>query len=105
MQIIAPPIPALLTVENGKLVPSQYAKDIKSFGFDIITWSFERADLRKGAKGAGFYAAYDPNGEVVKKDADMFKVLDVLAKQVGVIGVFSDWPGTVSYYASCMNLE
>jgi glycerophosphoryl diester phosphodiesterase len=42
---------------------------------------------------------------VVKKDADMFKVLDVLAKQVGVIGVFSDWPGTVSYYASCMNLE
>ncbi len=37
VQIIAPPIPALLAVENGKLVPSQYAKDIKSFGFDIIT--------------------------------------------------------------------
>ncbi len=105
VQIIAPPIPALLTVENGKLVPSQYAKDIKSFGFDIITWSFERADLRKGAKGAGFYAAYDPNGEVVKKDSDMYKALDVLAKQVGVIGVFSDWPGTVSYYASCMDLK
>ena len=36
-------------------MPSQYALDIKNTGFDIITWSFERADLRKGAGPAGFY--------------------------------------------------
>jgi len=31
-------------------------------------------------------------------------VLNVLAKDVGVIGIFSDWPATVSYYASCNNM-
>ena len=31
--------------------------------------------------------------------------LDVLGDQVGVIGVFSDWPATVSFYANCMGLK
>ena len=29
-------------------------------------------------------------------------VIDVLAREVGVIGVFSDWPATTTYYANCM---
>jgi glycerophosphoryl diester phosphodiesterase len=28
--------------------------------------------------------------------------LDVLAKQVGIRGIFSDWSATVTYYANCM---
>ena len=32
----------------------------------------------------------------------MYEVVDVLAKDVGVIGIFSDWPATVTYYANCM---
>jgi hypothetical protein len=24
---------------------------------------------------------------------------------VGILGIFSDWSGTVSYYASCMGLK
>jgi glycerophosphoryl diester phosphodiesterase len=31
------------------------------------------------------------------------ETLDVLAEDIGVAGVFSDWPGTVTYYANCMN--
>ena len=105
VRIIAPPMFALLAVENGEIVPSQYAKDIKSVGFDIITWTFERSDLRKGAAPAGFYYLFDPMGEAVKKDSDMYKALDVLAKKVGILGIFSDWPATVTYYASCMGLK
>ena len=107
VKIFAPPIPALLAVDsaNLELVPSQYALDIKAAGLDIITWSFERADLRRGAAFGGFYAAYDPTGAVVKKDSDMYLTLDALAQDVKVLGVFSDWPATVSYYASCLNLE
>jgi len=107
VRIFAPPIPALLAVDEStnSLVPSQYAEDIKAAGLDIITWSFERADLRRGAAFGGFYAAYDPQGKVVKTDSDMYLALDTLAQQVGVIGVFSDWPATVSYYASCMGLD
>lgn len=106
VQIIAPPIPALLEVNgDDEIVPSQYAKDIKASGFDIITWSFERADLRRGGAFGGFYYYFDAEGKAIKKDSDMYKALEVLARQVGVIGVFSDWPATVSYYASCMGLE
>ncbi|MBC8024845.1 MAG: glycerophosphodiester phosphodiesterase [Steroidobacteraceae bacterium] len=107
VRIFAPPIPALLAVDaaNNKLIPSQYANDIKAAGLGIITWSFERSDLRRGAAFGGFYAAYDPQGLVVKKDSDMYLALDALARDVRVLGVFSDWPATVSYYASCLGLE
>jgi len=103
VKIIAPPMGVLLTVDlAGELVPSQYARDIKSFGFEIITWSFERADLRRGAAGAGFYYAFDPTGVAIKTDSDMYKALDALARKVRVKGIFSDWPATVTYYANCM---
>ena len=35
----------------------------------------------------------------------MMVVLDVLARNVGILGIFSDWPATVTYYANCMNLK
>jgi glycerophosphoryl diester phosphodiesterase len=106
VRIFAPPIPALLAVDsNDQVVPSQYANDIKAAGFQIITWSFERADLRRGAANAGFYYAFDPQGRAIRKDSDMYLALDVLAQDVGILGIFSDWPATVSYYANCMGLD
>ena len=103
VKIIAPPMFALLSVDSsGNIVPSDYAKLIKSMGFDIITWTFERSDLRRGAGPAGFYWLFDPNNVAIKKDSDMYKALDVLARQVGILGIFSDWPATVTYYANCM---
>jgi glycerophosphoryl diester phosphodiesterase len=105
VRIIAPPIFALLAVRGGEIVPSQYAMDIKGLGFDIITWTFERSDLRRSAAAAGFYYLFDPQGQAVKKDSDMYKALDALARKVGIIGIFSDWPATVTYYANCMGLK
>jgi glycerophosphoryl diester phosphodiesterase len=32
-------------------------------------------------------------------------VLNVLANQIGVKAVFSDWAATVSYFASCFGLK
>jgi glycerophosphoryl diester phosphodiesterase len=89
----------------NEIVPSQYAIDIKSVGLDIITWTFERTDLRRGASGVGSYYAFDPTGAAVQKDSDMYKALDVLARKVGILGIFSDWPATVTYYANCMGLK
>ena len=106
VRIFAPPMWALLSVDSkGNVVPSQYARDIKNAGLDIITWTFERADLRKGAANAGWYYQFDPTGEAIKKDSDMYKALDVLARRVGILGIFSDWPATVTYYANCMGLK
>ena len=36
---------------------------------------------------------------------DMLTTLDVLAQEVGVLGVFSDWPATVTFYANCMGIK
>jgi glycerophosphoryl diester phosphodiesterase len=105
VRIFAPPFPALLEVDaHHHVVPSHYARDIRRAGLDIITWTFERADLRNGAATAGFYYTFDPLGKAIKKDSDMYLALDVLAKDVGILGIFSDWPATVTYYANCMGL-
>lgn len=106
VRILAPPIPALLAVDSSDaIVPSQYARDIEAAGFDVITWTFERADLRQGASKAGFYYAFDPEGRAVRKDSDMYEALHVLARDVRILGIFSDWPATVTYYANCMGLD
>ncbi|NWG73085.1 MAG: glycerophosphodiester phosphodiesterase [Rubrivivax sp.] len=106
VRIIAPPMPALLAVDAaGRIVPSPLAKDLKDWGFDIITWTIERSDLRRGASRAGYYYDFDPQGVAVKKDSDLYPVLDVLAREVKVLGIFSDWPATVTYYANCMRLK
>ena len=37
-------------------------------------------------------------------DSDKLEALDVLATKVGIRGIFSDWPATVTYYANCKGL-
>jgi glycerophosphoryl diester phosphodiesterase len=98
--IVAPPLWALLALDkNNKIIPSDYARNAKAAKLDIITWSFERAGPLKN--GGGWY--YQTINPALNNDGDMMNALDVLVKDVGVIGVFSDWPASVSYYASCMN--
>lgn len=100
--IVAPPIWALLALNNNqKIIASDYARNAKKAGLKIITWSFERAGPLKN--GGGWY--YQTVNPALNNDGDMMDALHVLAKDVGVIGVFSDWPASVSYYASCMNLK
>jgi glycerophosphoryl diester phosphodiesterase len=106
VQIIAPPMWALLSVNSaGEVAPSDYALDIRKAGLKIITWTFERSDLRNGAAKGGWYYQFDPEGKAIKTDGDMYLALDVLARKVGILGIFSDWPGTVTYYANCMGLK
>jgi len=53
--------------------------------------------------GGGWY--YQTVTDVIDNDGDMFEVLDVLARDVGILGIFSDWPATVTYYANCMGMK
>jgi glycerophosphoryl diester phosphodiesterase len=100
VKILAPPMWMLVTVENGKIVPSVYAKEAKAAGLQLITWTLERSGTL--TDGGGWY--YQTVSEVTNNSGDSYELLHVLAKDVGVIGVFSDWPATVTYYASCMKL-
>lgn len=101
VEIVAPPLYFLVTLnEAGAIVPSAYAERAKAAGLDIITWTLERSGHL--ADGGGWY--YQTVADAVDNDGDMLKLLDVLAQDVGVRGVFSDWPGTVTYYANCKGL-
>jgi glycerophosphoryl diester phosphodiesterase len=97
---IAPPLWMLVTLENGNIVPSAYADEAKSAGLNIITWTLERSGPL--ANGGGWY--FQSIKDATTDDSMYFQLLDVLAQDVGVVGVFSDWPATVTYYANCMGL-
>jgi glycerophosphoryl diester phosphodiesterase len=111
VKIVAPPMWALLTVDgNGHIVPSQYARDAKAAHLDIITWTLERSGRiveevlpTKGSQSPDFY--YQTTLDALHNDGDILVTLDVLARQVGILGIFSDWAATVTYYANCMGLK
>ncbi|MBS1212277.1 MAG: glycerophosphoryl diester phosphodiesterase [Proteobacteria bacterium] len=102
INIVAPPTFALLDLDAaGHIVASQYARNAKDAGLDIITWTLERSGVLADG-GNGFY--YQTVDSAIRREGDMMKVLDVLAQDVGIRGIFSDWPATVTYYANCKGL-
>ena len=104
IRIVGPPLFSLLALDgNNNFVPSQYAKDAKAAGLDIITWTLERSGILVGGNLAEFY--YQTIHSAIKREGDVMKVLDVLAQDVGIRGIFSDWAATPTYYASCMKLK
>lgn len=98
LNYIAPPIWVLLQHSADKIVASEYAKQAKQAGLKIITWTIERSgDMENGG---GWY--YQSVKQKIHGSEDMMVVLEVLAQEVGVEAVFSDWPATTTYYANCM---
>ena len=95
IRIVAPPTFALLTADSGgNILPSQYARDAKAAGLDIITWTVERSGILADGNNGFYFQTFD---RAITREGDLMRVLDVLAQDVGVIGVFSDWPATVSF--------
>jgi glycerophosphoryl diester phosphodiesterase len=106
VKIIAPAFPYLLAVDNStnSIVPSTYAENAKAAGLDMITWSLERSGpLANVAKNEDYY--YSTLYSYIRTDGQLMEVVDALAQKVGVLGIFSDWPATVTYYASCFGLK
>ncbi|TFB02829.1 Extracellular protein [Trichoderma ghanense] len=103
VRYVAPPLPYLVTARDGKIVPSEYAKRAKQLGLKILTWSLERSGPIAEVHALGDYF-YGSIQDVVTRDGDIYTLVDVLARQVGVAGMFSDWTATVTYYANCFGL-
>lgn len=98
LNIIAPPLWVLLTQQQGRIVPSEYAIEAKAAGLEIIAWSLERSPPL--SQGPDWY--YQSLPDIANDDSAVLQVLDILARDIKVMGVFSDWPGTTSFYANCM---
>jgi glycerophosphoryl diester phosphodiesterase len=102
IKIMGPPLFALIKLDssNKTIIPSEYANAVKEAGMSSIPWSIDRSgSLSNG--GDFFYLSVN---SIIKRDGDMYNILDVLARQVGIKAVFSDWPATVVYYANCFGL-
>ena len=99
VRILAPPLWMLVRPgPDGAIEPSTYARAAKQAGLGLIAWSLERSGPLKD--GGGYY--YQSIRPVVTGDGDILRLLDVLHGQVGVMGVFSDWPATTTFYANCV---
>ncbi|MGR3486341.1 MAG: glycerophosphodiester phosphodiesterase family protein [Paracoccaceae bacterium] len=98
---IAPPTWMLVTLEDGEIVPSTLATEAAAAGLGIITWTVERS----GPLGSGGGWYYQSIEAATDNDGDVYALIDALAQDVGVIGIFSDWPATTTYYANCLGLD
>jgi glycerophosphoryl diester phosphodiesterase len=102
VKTLAPPIWMLVALDDeNEIVPSIYAKAARAAGLDIVPWSLERSGPL--ASGGGWY--YQTIGPATDGDGMMYELLDVLAKQVGIRRIFTDWPSTTTFYANCMGLN
>jgi glycerophosphoryl diester phosphodiesterase len=90
--------------DNKTIVESEYSKAIKANGMDIIAWTFERSGpLANVKKDEEYY--YSTIADVITHDGQLYEVLDILVREVGIKGLFTDWAATVTYFANCFGLE
>lgn len=98
---LAPPLWMLLALDDeNELQSSVYAQAANDAGLNLIAWTLERSGPL--ANGGGWY--YQTVKPAINDDSDVLRVLDTLHTQVGVQGVFSDWPASSTYYANCMGI-
>lgn len=103
INIVGTPMFALLDLDgSNQIIPSQYALEAKEAGLGIIAWTFERSGILADGNNGFYYQTID---NAMLTEGDMYVALDVMARKVGILGIFSDWPATVTYYANCMNLK
>jgi glycerophosphoryl diester phosphodiesterase len=105
VNILAPPMPALLTTDGNEIVPSEYAVRARQAGLGLISWTIERSGRVNEdiiPSGGAFY--YNTTVDVLRNDGDIMRTMDVLVQQVGIFGLFSDWPATTTFYANCKDI-
>lgn len=65
---------------------------------NLIPWTLERSNPLSAPNISYLQGLED----VVDREGDIYKVIDALVRQVGVTGIFTDWPATLTYYESCI---
>ncbi|KAI9351355.1 PLC-like phosphodiesterase [Obelidium mucronatum] len=124
VELMSPAFNFYVSAEKHRMIESQYSKDLKSLaqksGKNVYfgSWSLERsgcasqlgasnstfnAEAGLGAiGGCGWYYNSVEGEASFGQHEDSLLMLDVLFKQVGIIGLFSDFPATVSMYSNCI---
>ena len=94
VRTLGPPTWMLVALnDKNEIVPSGYAKAARDAGLDIIAWTVERSGLL--ATGGGWY--YQTIKGATDRDGVVYYLLDVMARQIGVRVVFTDWAATTTF--------
>jgi glycerophosphoryl diester phosphodiesterase len=68
----------------------------------MITRTPERSGILADGNNGFHYQTID---QAIKPEGDLYKLIDVLAKDVGILGVLPHWAALVTFYANCMGLK
>ena len=103
---VAPPMWKLVAPEDEKIVASDFAKLLKEREFHIITWTLGRTagPLEKPSESADYYWQTLQGQGLNLTAGSRFELLDALYKDVGIKGMFDDWPAVTAFYANCMDI-
>jgi glycerophosphoryl diester phosphodiesterase len=103
LRYIAPPLPYILKAKDGEIVPSAYAKKANELGLKIVAWTLDRSGpLAVVEEEEDYY--FMNYAEAVDNDGDVYNLVDVLARKIGIVGIFTDWSATATFYANCVGL-
>ena len=105
---LAPPIATLLRLGEGgrDIVPSEYALRARAAGLRLIAWTLERSGrIAEDVLPNQYAFYYSPILGGLSGDGDVFRIVHALAEGVGVVGLFSDWPATTTFYDNCMRRD
>lgn len=81
INIVAPPMWALVTLEDGRIVPNAYAYVTMAAGLQIITWTLERSGLL--LDGGGYY--YQVQFCMISREHQISRFYDVDFLTAGLV--------------------
>ena len=81
---------------------TDYAKAARRAGLQLVTWTLDRSGpINPGSTHRfGYFRTLEG---ALSNDGDLYPLLHKLVSDIGVTGVFSDWPATVTYYDNCLH--
>ncbi|KAJ3251408.1 Glycerophosphodiester phosphodiesterase GDPDL3 [Chytriomyces hyalinus] len=124
VEIFSPAMNSFVAAENHRFVEHQYSKDMKAIAADLGlkdkvffgSWSLERSGCVSqygnatfnaapglgSIGGCGFYYSSVEGEASFGQHEDSLLMMDALFTKAGIVGLFSDFPATVSMYSNCV---
>jgi glycerophosphoryl diester phosphodiesterase len=112
VKYVAPPMWRLVepNPDAGKygeydMQPSIYANLVKTTtNLKIITWTLNRAAPPLGESDDWYWQTLENQGLNLTEGSN-FDLVHVLHSEVGVEGIFDDWPAVTAFYGNCFDIK
>ena len=108
-KLVVPNPEAGKNIYTSDMIPSPFAEQIKAREMAIIPWTMSRTGdsvtTLDRPESVDYYWQTLQGQGLNLTEGSRFDLLDVLYKDVGVAGIFDDWPALSTFYANCMDIK